>query len=89
MIITTTLTERQLRKVNNLMLNCRNKQEMFDGLWDIGLNAFHALHMSNSFEPLYASRSIVKVSFTVLSPISQVAPRTYDQCDYEPRIVAE
>lgn len=87
MTITTSLTEKQLRQVHNLMMNCRNKQEMFDHLISIGLNAFHALHMSNSFESLYAGRSIVKVSFTVLPLISQVKPRTYESGEYEPRIL--
>jgi len=87
MIITTTLTQKQLRQVHNLMMNCRNKQEMFDHLIDIGINAFNAIHMSNSFTGLYEARSMVKVSFTVLPLISQVPPRTYMAGEYEPRII--
>jgi hypothetical protein len=88
MMITTKLTDKQLRQVHNLMLNCRDKQDMFDHLIDIGLNAFHALHMSNSFNSLYEGRSIVKVAHSVLSIVEQVKPRTYEQGDYEPRIIA-
>lgn len=88
MNITTKLTDKQLRQVHNLMLNCRDKQDMFNHLIDIGLNGFHALHMSNSFESLYNGRSIIKVSFTVLPPISSIEPRTYEISEYEPRIIA-
>lgn len=87
MIITTTLTQKQLRQVHNLMMNCRNKQEMFDHLIDIGVNAFNALHMSNSFTSLYEARSMVKVSFTVIPLISQLPARTYMAGEYEPRII--
>lgn len=87
MIITTTLTQKQLRQVHNLIMNCRNKQEMFDHLIDIGVNAFNALHMSNSFNSLYEARSIVKVSFTVLPLVSQLPARTYEAGEYEPRLV--
>ena len=88
MIITTKLTDKQLRQVHNLILNCRDKQDMFNHLIDIGLNGYNALHMSNSFESLYQGRSIVKVGHSVLSIVKQVKHRTYQQGDYEPRIVA-
>ena len=88
MIITTKLIDKQLRQVHNLMLNCRNKQDMFDHLIDIGLNAFNALHMSNSFESLYEGHSIVKVGHSVLPIVAQIKPRTYLEGDYEPRIIA-
>jgi hypothetical protein len=88
MTITTKLTDKQLRQVHNLMLNCRDKQDMFNHLIDIGLNAFHALLMSNSFNSLYEGRSIVKVAHSVLPIVEQVKPRTYEQGDYEPRIIA-
>jgi hypothetical protein len=88
MIITTKLTDKQLKQVHNLMLNCRDKQDMFNHLIDIGLNAFNALHMSNSFESLYQGHSIVKAGHSVLPTVSQVKPRTYEQGDYEPRIIS-
>jgi len=87
MIITTSLTQKQLRQVHNLMMNCRNRQEMAEHLLDIGVNAFNAIHMSNSFTSLYEARSMVKVSFTVLPLISQLPPRTYMAGEYEPRII--
>jgi hypothetical protein len=85
MIITYKVTQEQLRKIHNLMMNCRNKQEMAEHLIDIGLNAFHAIYMSNSFKPLYEARSIVKTSFTVLPLIKGISPRTYEAGEYEPR----
>lgn len=88
MFITTTLTQKQLRQVHNLMMNCRNKQEMAEHLLDIGINAFHAIHMSNSFNSLYEGRTMVKVSFTVLPLVSQVAARSYMAGEYEPRLVS-
>lgn len=88
MIITTTLTQKQLRQVHNLMMNCRNKQEMFEHLIDIGVNAFNALHMSNSFQGLYEARSMVKVSFTVLPIYDFQEARTYEAGEYEPRRVS-
>lgn len=87
MNITTKLTEKQLRQVHNLMMNCRDKQDMFNHLIDIGVNGFHALHMSNSFNSLYEGRSMVKIAFTVLPPLSGIKPRTYEVADYEPRVV--
>lgn len=59
MIITTKLNETQLKQVHNLILNCKNKMEMFDHLITIGVNAFHSIHMSNSFEKQLASYSSI------------------------------
>lgn len=76
MIITTKLTEKQLAQVHNLIIACSTKQDMFDHLISIGVNAFNALLMSNSFERQTAS-------FT-LRPIIEagIEPRQYDWNDY-------
>lgn len=68
MIITIKLTEKQMKQINNLMMNCYTKQDMFEHLIHIGINAFNAVHMSNSFAPI-RNRDQVFASFTVL-PIS-------------------
>ena len=61
MIITTKLNSDQFRMINNLMMNCATKQEMFDYLFcKVGINAFHSIHMSNSFNKTR------QYSFTVL-----------------------
>lgn len=87
MFITTTLTQKQIRQVHNLMMNCRNKQEMAEHLLDIGINAFHSIHMSNSFNSLYEGRTMVKVSFTVLPIHDFHRARTYEAGMYEPCLV--
>jgi hypothetical protein len=74
MIITTTLSSLQLSQVYNLMVNCTTKQDMFDHLLvKCNINAFNALHMSNSYNPL-------KYSFSIL-PISKYQQRVTKHCE--------
>ena len=79
MRITTQATSEQLRKIHNLMLHCRTKQDMFDHLITIGFNAFNAINMSNSFRPM-------KSSVTVLAPCEGVAARLYSYNDYSNKL---
>jgi hypothetical protein len=70
MIITQPLNETQLRQINNLLQHCTDKMDMFDHLISIGLNAFHSLHMSNSF-------NAAKYSYSVMPLVKQQQRKTY------------
>lgn len=70
MIISKQLTSDQLRQVHNLIMNCTDKQDMFDHLIHIGLNAFHAIIMSNSYNKQNAS-------YSVLPLVAQQQRKTY------------
>lgn len=70
MLITIKLTSNQLRQVHNLVLNCTDKQDMFDHLVNVGVNAYNAIIMSNSF------KSLNKISYTVLSISDKIPHRT-------------
>lgn len=60
MLITTSLNQDQLKQINNLIISCNNKQEMFDCLLcKVNLNAFHSLHMSNSYDNKKYDYSII------------------------------
>jgi hypothetical protein len=80
MIITAKLTETQIKQVHNLILNCDNKQDMFDHLIAIGLNAFHAILMSNSYERQ-------KASYTLMALIPDIKPREYHWNEFEKRMI--
>lgn len=81
MLITTKLTEKQLNQVNNLMMNCSDKMDMFDHLIHIGLNGFHALHMSNSY-------SAEKFSYSLIPLVKQVQRKTY-HCEHGKVVLIE
>lgn len=70
MIISLKLTEKQTNQVLNLIVNCTDKQDMFDNLIHIGINAFHAIIMSNSFVKQ-------NVSYSVIPLVKQQQKRTY------------
>lgn len=70
MVLSGPLTEKQLAQIHNLTLNCDNKYDMFEHLVCIGVNASHALIMSNSYSKQCAS-------FTLLPLVSTIAPREY------------
>lgn len=57
-------------QVNNLMMNCISRAEMFDHLIHIGLDGKDATYMASSYNP-------AKHSFSVIPLVERMQRKTY------------